>query len=64
MEKAHLETPIQMRLELRPITSFFDCSKYAEKTREPREPPWLSGYVCAYHPAARGSIPKHNIFVY
>ena len=25
-------------------------------------PPWLSGFVCAYHPAAPGSSPKHTIY--
>ena len=25
-------------------------------------PPYLSGFVCAFHPAAPGSSPKHSIF--
>ena len=24
----------------------------------------LSGFVCAFHPAAPGSIPKHTIYAY
>ena len=27
-------------------------------------PPQLSGFVCAYHPAAVGSSPKHTIYAF
>ena len=27
-------------------------------------PPWLSGFVCAYQPAAPGSSPKHTIYAF
>ena len=25
-------------------------------------PPWLSGFVCAFHPATLGSNPEHTIY--
>ena len=27
-------------------------------------PPWLRGFVCAYHPAAPGLDPKHTIYAF
>jgi len=27
-------------------------------------PPWLSGLVCAYHPAAPGLNPQHIIYTF
>ena len=27
-------------------------------------PPWLSGFVCAFHHAALGSTPKHSIYAF
>ena len=27
-----------------------------------RVPPWLSEFVCAFHPATPGSSPKHTIY--
>ena len=61
----------------RPLTNLFLRSRYREKWRLPIEsilatnkiknlgrPPWLCGFVCAYHPAAPGSNPKHAIFAF
>ena len=27
-------------------------------------PPWLSGFVCTFDPAALGSNPKHTIYAF
>ena len=27
-------------------------------------PPYLSGFVCTFHPAAQGSTPKHAIYTF
>ena len=61
----------------RPLTNLFLRSRYREKWRLPIEsilatnkirnlgrPPWLCGLVCAYHPAAPGSNPKHAIYAF
>jgi len=32
-----------------------------QRRRRPRGLPWLSGFICAYHPAALGLNSKHTI---
>ena len=30
--------------------------------KQPGVPPYLSGFVCAFHPAALGLSPKHTVY--
>ena len=43
----------------------FVISIFAQETKECWWwPPQLRGFICAYHPAAPGSIPKHSIYTF